>query len=96
MVWVNGVGNHFKGTPYGGYKNSGIGRRSCLSELVAATTEEKSIEIFAGEECVTCRRSDAFAACPAPPAEPADEQVSDKCASAAGLHVALRLPCDFS
>ena len=24
-VWINGVGNYFKGTPYGGLKNSGIG-----------------------------------------------------------------------
>jgi betaine-aldehyde dehydrogenase len=45
MVWVNGVGNHFKGTPYGGYKNSGIGKESCLSELLSYT-EEKSIQIF--------------------------------------------------
>jgi acyl-CoA reductase-like NAD-dependent aldehyde dehydrogenase len=45
MVWVNGVGNHFKGTPYGGYKNSGIGRESCLEELLSYT-ETKSIQIF--------------------------------------------------
>jgi acyl-CoA reductase-like NAD-dependent aldehyde dehydrogenase len=45
MVWVNGVGNHFKGTPYGGYKNSGVGKESCLSELLSYT-EEKSIQIF--------------------------------------------------
>jgi len=45
MVWVNGVGNHFKGTPYGGLKNSGIGKESCLSELLSYT-EEKSIQIF--------------------------------------------------
>ncbi len=45
MVWVNGVGNHFKGTPYGGYKNSGVGRESCLEELLSYT-ETKSIQIF--------------------------------------------------
>ena len=45
MVWVNGVGNHFKGTPYGGYKNSGVGKESCLAELLSYT-EEKSIQIF--------------------------------------------------
>ncbi|HEY4404717.1 MAG TPA: aldehyde dehydrogenase family protein [Xanthobacteraceae bacterium] len=45
MVWVNGVGNHFKGTPYGGYKNSGVGRESCLEELLSYT-EVKTIQIF--------------------------------------------------
>jgi len=45
MVWVNGVGNHFKGTPYGGYKNSGVGRESCLEELLSYT-EIKTIQIF--------------------------------------------------
>ncbi len=45
MVWVNGVGNHFKGTPYGGYKNSGVGRESCLDELLSYT-ETKSIQIL--------------------------------------------------
>lgn len=45
MVWVNGVGNHFKGTPYGGYKNSGVGRESCLEELLSYT-ESKTIQIF--------------------------------------------------
>src|SRR5215475_10931522 len=44
-VWVNGVGNHFKGTPYGGYKNTGVGKESCLAELLSYT-EEKSIQIF--------------------------------------------------
>src|ERR1700704_2101807 len=45
MVWVNGVGNHFKGTPYGGYKNRGVGRESCLEELLSYT-EVKTIQIF--------------------------------------------------
>jgi len=45
MVWINGVGNHFKGTPYGGYKNSGVGRESCLEELLSYT-ETKTIQIF--------------------------------------------------
>src|SRR5215472_3485235 len=45
MVWVNGVGNHFKGTPYGCYKNSGVGRESCLEELLSYT-ETKTIQIF--------------------------------------------------
>jgi betaine-aldehyde dehydrogenase len=45
MVWINGVGNHFKGTPYGGYKNSGVGRESALEELLSYT-ETKAIQIF--------------------------------------------------
>lgn len=44
-VWVNGVGTHFKGTPYGGYKNSGIGRESCMEELLSYT-EVKAIQIL--------------------------------------------------
>ena len=44
-VWINGVGNYFKGTPYGGLKNSGIGKESCLQELLSYT-EEKSIQII--------------------------------------------------
>src|SRR5215217_6902318 len=44
-VWINGVGNYFKGTPYGGLKNSGIGKESCLAELLSYT-EEKSIQII--------------------------------------------------
>ena len=44
-VWINGAGNYYKGTPYGGLKNSGIGKESCLSELLSYT-EEKSIQII--------------------------------------------------
>ena len=44
-VWINGVGNYFKGTPYGGLKNSGIGKESCLQELLSYT-EEKAIQII--------------------------------------------------
>ena len=44
-VWINGVGNYFKGTPYGGLKNSGIGKESALQELLSYT-EEKSIHII--------------------------------------------------
>jgi acyl-CoA reductase-like NAD-dependent aldehyde dehydrogenase len=44
-VWINGAGNYYKGTPYGGLKNSGIGKESCLSELLSYT-EEKAIQII--------------------------------------------------
>ena len=43
-VWVNEVGKHFLGTPFGGYKQSGIGREECLEELLAFT-REKNIHI---------------------------------------------------
>jgi betaine-aldehyde dehydrogenase len=43
-VWVNEVGSHFPGAPFGGYKQSGIGREECLEELISYT-EEKNIYI---------------------------------------------------
>jgi betaine-aldehyde dehydrogenase len=44
-VWVNGVGAHVRAMPYGGYKNSGIGRERGLDELLSYT-EEKSVHIM--------------------------------------------------
>jgi betaine-aldehyde dehydrogenase len=32
-VWVNTVGTHFFSMPFGGYKQSGIGRDDCFEEL---------------------------------------------------------------
>jgi betaine-aldehyde dehydrogenase len=43
-VWVNDIGRHFLGTPFGGYKQSGIGREECLEELIRYT-QEKNIYI---------------------------------------------------
>jgi betaine-aldehyde dehydrogenase len=43
-IWVNEVGRHFPGTPFGGYKQSGIGREECLEELISYT-QEKNIYI---------------------------------------------------
>src|ERR1700730_11403338 len=43
-VWVNEVGRHFPGAPFGGYKQSGIGREECLEELISYT-QEKNIHI---------------------------------------------------
>ena len=44
FVWINEVGKHFLGTPFGGYKQSGLGREECLSELLSFT-QEKNIHI---------------------------------------------------
>jgi betaine-aldehyde dehydrogenase len=44
FVWVNEVSKHFLGTPFGGFKQSGIGREECLAELLAFT-QEKNIHI---------------------------------------------------
>lgn len=43
-VWINEVSKHFLGAPFGGFKQSGIGREECLSELIAFT-REKNIHI---------------------------------------------------
>ena len=44
FVWINDVGKHFLGAPFGGYKQSGIGREECIEELLAFT-QEKNINI---------------------------------------------------
>ncbi|TKI07820.1 aldehyde dehydrogenase family protein [Martelella alba] len=44
FVWINDVGKHFIGAPFGGVKQSGIGREECLGELLSFTTE-KNIHI---------------------------------------------------
>lgn len=44
-IWVNGVGTHFRGVPYGGLKNSGIGREEGLEEMLSYT-EIKVINIL--------------------------------------------------
>ncbi len=43
-IWVNTVAKHFIGAPFGGYKQSGIGREECLGELLSFT-QEKNIHI---------------------------------------------------
>src|SRR6266567_6223430 len=43
-VWINEVSKHFLGAPFGGYKQSGIGREECLEELIRFT-REKNIHI---------------------------------------------------
>ncbi len=44
FVWINEVGKHFLGAPFGGTKQSGYGREECLSELLSFT-QEKNIHI---------------------------------------------------
>jgi len=44
FVWVNQVGRHFLNVPFGGVKESGIGREECLDELLSFT-QTKSISI---------------------------------------------------
>ena len=44
FVWVNEVAKHFLGTPFGGFKQSGLGREECLEELLAFT-QEKNVHI---------------------------------------------------
>jgi betaine-aldehyde dehydrogenase len=44
FVWINEVSKHFLGAPFGGYKQSGIGREECFEEMIAYT-QEKNIHI---------------------------------------------------
>lgn len=44
-IWINGTSGHYKGMPFGGFKNSGIGREGGLEELLSYT-EEKAIHIM--------------------------------------------------
>lgn len=45
FVWINTTARHFVGTPFGGWKNSGLGREECLEELLSYT-HNKAIHIF--------------------------------------------------
>lgn len=47
FVWINEVSKHFLGAPFGGVKQSGIGREECLDELIAFT-HEKNIHVALG------------------------------------------------
>jgi betaine-aldehyde dehydrogenase len=46
LVWVNGRGRKPVGTPFGGYKHSGLGREGSLEELLSYT-QRKSIVLHA-------------------------------------------------
>jgi betaine-aldehyde dehydrogenase len=43
-VWINEVSRHFLGAPFGGVKQSGLGREECLEELLSFT-QEKNIHM---------------------------------------------------
>ncbi len=44
-VWINGTSSHYLGTPFGGMKNSGIGREESLDEL-RSYTETKTVHVM--------------------------------------------------
>ncbi len=39
-MWVNSVSRHFIGAPFGGYQQSGIGRKERMDELLGYTQVE--------------------------------------------------------
>ena len=43
-VWINEVGKHFLGAPFGGFKQSGLGREECFEEMLSFT-QEKNIHV---------------------------------------------------
>jgi betaine-aldehyde dehydrogenase len=47
-VWINGASGHFCGTPFGGFKNSGIGREEGIDELLSYT-EVKTVHVLLGD-----------------------------------------------
>ncbi|KPN45724.1 aldehyde dehydrogenase [Mycobacterium intracellulare subsp. chimaera] len=44
-IWVNGSSRHFWGVPFGGFKNSGIGREDSLEELVSFS-QTKAVNVL--------------------------------------------------
>jgi betaine-aldehyde dehydrogenase len=36
-IWINNASIHYVGVPFGGYKQSGIGREESIEELLACT-----------------------------------------------------------
>jgi betaine-aldehyde dehydrogenase len=46
-VWVNQSSRHFFGAPFGGYKESGLGREECFEELLSFT-QVKNVNIKLG------------------------------------------------
>ena len=48
-TWVNQHGSHYIGAPFGGYKESGIGKNECLQELLDHTREKNVNLNLAGD-----------------------------------------------
>jgi len=44
-VWINMAGQHFVGTPFGGWKDSGLGGEECLEELLSYS-QVKAVHAF--------------------------------------------------
>jgi len=44
-VWINTAGQHFVGTPFGGWKDSGLGGEECLEELFSYS-QIKAVHVF--------------------------------------------------
>ncbi|MDR3294990.1 MAG: aldehyde dehydrogenase family protein [Clostridiales Family XIII bacterium] len=44
-IWVNAVSHHYKAAPFGGYKNSGIGKEEGVDEILSYT-EAKTINVI--------------------------------------------------
>jgi len=44
-IWINGASGHFYGTPFGGLKNSGLGREEGIDELLSYT-EVKTVHVM--------------------------------------------------
>ena len=44
FVWINDSSRHFAGVPFGGYKQSGLGREECLADLLSYT-QIKSVNV---------------------------------------------------
>jgi aldehyde dehydrogenase (NAD+)/betaine-aldehyde dehydrogenase len=47
-IWINGASGHFYGTPFGGLKNSGLGREEGIDEL-SSYTEVKTVHVLLGD-----------------------------------------------
>jgi betaine-aldehyde dehydrogenase len=47
FVWVNDVTKHFPGVPFGGFKDSGVGREESYEEL-ASYTQVKNVNVNFG------------------------------------------------
>jgi len=49
FVWINEVSKHFLGAPFGGVKQSGVGREECIEELLSFT-QERNIHVRFGTD----------------------------------------------